>query len=112
MLVHEDAMVRIFRTRRPAGIRVVGEVDMSNAPVLGTALESSRRGQYLTVDLSECTHLGSGGIGSIIEVWQRHQGELELRIEGASPTIAYALEVSGITRFPGIQLVRASKETG
>ena len=77
---------------------------MSNAEAFGTALETARRGRHLTVDLTLCDHLGSPGIGALIEVWQRLEGDIDLQIVGTTPTIHYALEVSGIDRFAGIRL--------
>jgi anti-anti-sigma regulatory factor len=62
------------------------------------------------VDLSRCDHLGSPGIGSLIEVWQRLQGDIELRIVGATPTVRYALEVSGIDPFAGIRVLDGADE--
>jgi anti-anti-sigma factor len=104
-LVYQDALVHVYRTYRPLGLRVVGEVDMSNADAFGAALEAGRRGRDLTVDLSRCDHLGSPRIGALIEVQQRLQGDVDLRIVGATPTVRYALEASGIDRFAGIQVV-------
>jgi anti-anti-sigma factor len=104
-LLYHDGMVHLYRTFRPPGVRVVGEVDMSNAEAFGDALETGRRNGDLTVDLTLCDHLGSPGIGALIEVWQRLEGEIDLRIVGATPTVRYALEVSGIDRFAGIRLI-------
>lgn len=104
-LVYQDALVHIFRTYRPPGLRVVGELDMSNADAFRGALETGRRGRDLTVDLSRCDHLGSPGIGALIEVWQRREGDVDLRIVGPSATVRYALEISGIDRFAGIRVI-------
>lgn len=101
-LIHQDALVRIFRGYDPPGVRIVGEVDLSNAASLTRALESVAELPQITIDLSACSHLGSAGIGAIIEVWQR--GDAEITIVDPSPTIRSALEISGIARFAGITL--------
>jgi anti-anti-sigma factor len=106
-LVYQDALVHVYRTYRPPGLRVVGEVDMSNADAFRSALETGRRGRDLTVDLSRCDHLGSPGIGALIEVWQRLEGDIDLQIVGASATVRYALEISGIDRFAGIRVIES-----
>ena len=77
---------------------------MSNAAALAKALEAEADLLHLRVDLSACSHLGSAGIGAMIEVWQRTGAELT--IAGPSPGIRGALEISGITRFAGIQIVQ------
>lgn len=101
-LIHQDALVRIFRAHDRPGVRIVGEIDLSNAASLTGALEAVAERPHVTIDLSACSHLGSAGIGAIIEVWQR--GGVEITIADPSPTIHRAIEISGITRFAGITL--------
>lgn len=82
---------------------MVGEVDLSNAQGFARALAAAGAGE-LVVDLSECQHMGSAGIGAIIETWQRAQGRIRMHLVRPSPTIRYALQVSGIDRFEGIDI--------
>jgi anti-anti-sigma factor len=101
--LYRDGLLRVERTEQPAGVRLVGEVDLSNAQGFARALASAGPGE-LVVDLSRCQHMGSAGIGAIIETWQRAEGRIRVHLVGASPTIRYALRVSGIDRFEGIQI--------
>jgi anti-anti-sigma factor len=93
----------VERTEQPIGVRVVGEVDLSNAQGFARALAAASA-EELVVDLARCQHMGSAGIGAIIEVWQRAEGRIRMQLVRPSPTIRYALQVSGIGRFQGIDI--------
>lgn len=84
---------------------VVGEVDLSNANVLGEALraEVDEFGEAV-VDLTGCTYLGSEGIRVVIEAWQRIRQDGRLLLSGAPPHVRSVLEVAGLGRLPGLEI--------
>lgn len=95
-----------FETR--AGVvvaRLEGELDMSNAGELGTAITagvpSDARG--LVLDLAAVEYLDSAGIQVLFELRERltRRGqEIRLALSGDSP-VATALEYAGVDRVLG-----------
>ena len=87
------------------GLRVVGEVDLSNIERFSDAvLGAARPGEELVVDLAGCEYLGSEGIGVLIEAWKvvREDGRLILRSPGR--TMRRVLELAGLGTFPNLDI--------
>ena len=79
---------------------VTGEIDMSNARDLETAILNStqRESRGLLLDLSETTYIDSAGIQLIFELRERLQARgqrFELVITGSSP-VDHALRLAGV----------------
>jgi anti-sigma B factor antagonist len=97
--------VNIERVEGSRALMVVGEVDMSNADLLRSALsaEIDEIGGA-TVDLSRCTYLGSEGIRVIVEArkWTNEDGRIVLR--APSRHVRRVLETAGLGRVPGLHI--------
>lgn len=86
------------------GLRVVGQVDLSNVELLRDAIGRAASGaSELVLDLSECTYMGSEGIGALIEAvrWLGH-GRLILR--SPSGILMKVLDLAGITKLPNVHV--------
>ena len=66
-----------LRWRGARRLRVIGEVDLSNADMLKEKI-ATRHGQSLTLDLTQCTFIDSTGLGAIIDA--QAFAEVTLRI--------------------------------
>ena len=88
------------------GLRIRGEVDLSNIDRFSTEVHAAARpGAELVLDLSECRYLGSEGIGVLIQAWKvvrEGEGRLVLRSPGA--TLRRVLELAGFEKFPHLDL--------
>jgi anti-anti-sigma factor len=68
--------LRVSRTREPRGLRLSGEVDVSNVPVLARALATeTAHGGDVTVDLAEVAFLDSTGLESLIRAARDLEGK-------------------------------------
>jgi anti-anti-sigma factor len=102
--------LEIERVESPRALRVVGEVDLSNVAKLAQAVEAEiDQTGGVTLDLAGCTYIGSEGIGVLIEAWNRvkENGRIVLR----SPTgmVSRVLELAGMERFPGVEVVQEDR---
>ncbi|MDQ4004889.1 MAG: STAS domain-containing protein [Actinomycetota bacterium] len=87
------------------GLRIRGEVDLSNIERFSQQVRGAARpGHLLVLDLSECDYLGSEAIGVLIETWKkvRDGGRLVLRSPG--PTMRRVLELAGLGKFPDVDI--------
>jgi anti-anti-sigma factor len=66
-------MLDIVRTRSPGRLRLVGEIDMSNADRLAGILKAERdRGSELALDLSDVTFMDSSGFQVLLNLSRSH----------------------------------------
>jgi anti-sigma B factor antagonist len=87
---------------------VVGEVDMSNAEELRTAVNSEVDAAGSAIlDLSRCTYLGSEGIRVIIEAWHRTSEDGRIVLQSPSEHVRRVLETAGLTRIPKLEIEEA-----
>ena len=95
-------LARLEEERRGAVaiVRVMGEIDASNAAWLGTRLRGllTNRSDALAVDMRGTTYLDSAGIALIFELageLRLHQQQLHLVVEEGSP-IARMVHLTGL----------------
>jgi anti-anti-sigma factor len=90
--------------RIDGGVRVTGQVDLSSVDGFRDALSNAAKNtSELVVDLSECTYMGSEGIGVLIEtVRSLAQGRLVLR--SPSGIIQKVLDLSGLGNLPNVEI--------
>jgi anti-anti-sigma factor len=109
--VHEGGVVDALLTASVIGetLHVRGEVDVTNAHVLRTLVESMTRaaGDVLSVDLSGLSFLSASGCRALLEgtVPFRAAGGL-LRLVGARPNVQRVLALVG--PGPGVELRRGT----
>lgn len=90
--------------RIDGGFRVSGQVDLSNIDRFREALEKAApKASELVVDLSECTYMGSEGIGALIETVQS-LGERRLVLRSPSGIIQKVLDLSGLGNLPNVEI--------
>lgn len=86
-------------TERPAVVRIVGEVDMSNADTIAAQLDAAADGvDALTIDLTDVAYLDSHGLHILQSLADRHTvGSLKLTLIADPGGIAHQLlTIAGI----------------
>jgi anti-anti-sigma factor len=64
---HEDALLRVCRQYRPPGVRIAGELDFRNLPVLQQALaESIRLDHHVYLNLRQLQYMDAACAGEIV----------------------------------------------
>lgn len=84
------------------GLRVRGQVDLSNVEAFREAVSAGAGSPAdLTLDLSECSYMGSEGIGVLIEAVKALEGRsLILRSPGG--ILMKVLDLAGISKLPNV----------
>ena len=102
--------LEIERIESPRALRVIGEVDLSNVATLAQAVktEIDQTGS-VTMDLAGCTYIGSEGIGVLIEAWNRVKESGRLVLQSPTGMVRRVLELAGIERFPGVEVVQEER---
>ena len=106
--MHRDGIRQsLLRTaRRPGGVVVAGEVDISNHDVLRSALQAaSADGDSFVVDLSALTFLDVSGARALLAgttVHRRDGGRVRLR--GAAPQVQLVLQLCGVEGAEGLEV--------
>lgn len=92
--------------RTPGALRVVGEVDLSTATTLEEAVLGELRGtRVLTLDLADCSYIGSEGIGILLKAWNELQDGGRIVLRSPTGVVRRVLELAGLDRFPGVEIV-------
>jgi anti-anti-sigma factor len=98
--------LEIHRIESPPSLRLVGEVDLSNAATLEQAvLAELDVGRELTLDLADCTYIGSEGIGILLLAWHQLKDGGRLVLRSPTGVVRRVLELAGLDRFPGVEIV-------
>jgi anti-sigma B factor antagonist len=84
------------------GFRLVGELDLSTAPVLTDALGELETDGSIVLDLQELTFIDSSGIHAIFVQAMAREGQLVLA--NPSVEIVRTLEIMGIADHPQLQV--------
>jgi anti-sigma B factor antagonist len=81
-------------------VRLAGELDLYNAPIVREALLecAARDPERVVVDLSDVDFLDSTALGVLVETRSRLPNRRALLLAGARPEARRALEVSGLDR--------------
>ena len=85
-----------------AGFRLVGELDLSTAPVLTDALGELETDGSIVLDLRELTFIDSSGIYAIFTQAKAREGQLVLA--NPSAEVVRTLEIMGIADHPRLQV--------
>jgi anti-anti-sigma factor len=84
------------------GFRLVGELDLSTAPVLTDALVELETDGSIVLDLQELTFIDSSGIYAIFTQAKAREGQLVLA--NPSAEVVRTLEIMGIADHPQLQV--------
>ena len=89
------------------GLRVLGQVDLSNVDRFREALAKAGSGAWeLILDLAECTYMGSEGISALIET-SRDLGEGSLILRSPTEFLHKVFDLTGIGRLPNVRVEAA-----
>src|SRR4051794_22723416 len=81
-------------------VRLGGELDLYNAPVLREALLAAAKAEptRLVIDLAEVDFIDSTALGALVEVRGRLAADAPLLLPAPQPETRRALQVSGLDR--------------
>jgi anti-anti-sigma factor len=102
-------LLEILPTEVPGTLRLVGELDMSNAERVRARLEQEMAdNRQLTLDTSELDFIGSDGIRMLIMLGEQAvtSGSVVL-ISNCSKAVRRSLDVSVPGGIPGVEVVDA-----
>jgi len=86
--------LRVSRTKQPRGLRLSGELDVSNAPTLARALATeTSRGGDVTVDLAGVAFLDSTGLEALIRGARDLQGRGRLILVSPQQSVRRIFEI-------------------
>ncbi|MEU4422400.1 MEDS domain-containing protein [Actinoplanes sp. NPDC024001] len=98
-------LLRAIRTTRPAGIRLLGEADLSNRQALRAILEhlvddTPSTGEPLVVDISELQYIDGATVRMLLDTAARAADRL--RVVGCSPHMQRLLTFNGAAASTGL----------
>ncbi|MGH2693057.1 MAG: STAS domain-containing protein [Actinomycetota bacterium] len=101
----EEPVERILTVDRiDGGLRIRGQVDLSNVDRFREALATATpNASVLVIDLSECSYMGSEGIGALIET-VRSLGRGRLVLRSPSGIIHKVLDLSGLGKLANVEI--------
>jgi anti-anti-sigma factor len=86
--------LRVSRTKQPRGLRLSGELDVSNARTLARALSTEvSEGGDVTVDLSGVAFLDSTGLEALIRAARDLQGRGRLILVSPQQSVRKIFEI-------------------
>jgi anti-anti-sigma factor len=92
-------------------MRLVGELDASNAEDLLTALQPQLNGGGdLVLDVSQLTFVDSMGLRSFLRIAAELESSGKLVLDGPQRAVARTIELVGLERAPNIAVVGAPPE--
>jgi len=96
----QDPVVGVSENGEALVVRLAGELDLYNTPVLRTALLecAARNPSRLVVDLAEVTFIDSTALGALIEVRSSLGSKDGLVLASPGLEARRALEISGLDR--------------
>ncbi len=98
-------LLQIVHTSNPRGVRVVGEIDISNAGALQEALEPAvADGGDVTLDLSGLAFMDSTGIQVIIRAAHGLSGRGRLILVGAGDLVRRSLERIRLGQLANVEI--------
>ncbi len=96
----------IFHTKAPRTFRLVGTIDLATEDQLIEFLRDELKGDGdVTLELSGVTLVDSRGLRALVWLAQSLTGRGRLILRSPPSTVCRSLQVSGVDRLPGIQIV-------
>jgi anti-anti-sigma factor len=90
------------------GLRLEGEVDISNSPQLADALATaSARGGDVVLDMTELRFMDSTGIQTLIRAGKTMAPDSELVLHHPTPLVLNVLRLIRADGMPGLRVVEA-----
>jgi anti-anti-sigma factor len=89
------------------GLRIVGQVDLSNVDQFREALAQAGTGAWeLVLDLADCTYMGSEAISALIET-SKDLGEGDLILRSPTEFLQKVFDLTGIGRLRNVRVETA-----
>jgi anti-sigma B factor antagonist len=97
--------LQIVRTQVGGRLRLVGELDMSNADQLADMLaEIGAAGDQVILDMSELTFIDSSGVHVILRYAVSLDGRGPIVLLNPGPTVMKILQIVGADSMPHVQV--------
>jgi anti-anti-sigma factor len=101
-------LLQVLRTNDSRSVRLVGELDASNAEALLEDLgKDIAEGGTITLDLSGLSFVDSMGLRTFLRVAAALTGSGRLVLHAPQRSVARTFELVGIEKVPNIELVDA-----
>ncbi len=98
-------MLEIERIDEPRGLRLVGEVDLSNAEQLQAALEPEvQLGGEIALDVAGLTFIGSAGVQALIRALLDLEGRGRIVLLDPGDSLRQLIGIMGLDRFPNLEV--------
>ena len=99
-------LLQVLPTSEPRTVRLIGELDASNAEELhDTLLEQLDGGGDLVLNLAELTFIDSMGLRSLLRVATGLDNTGKLLLESPQRAVARSIELVGLEQAPNIAVV-------
>ncbi len=103
-----NGLLRITLTRRPPGVRLEGEIDMTNAPAVRRALaaviESHPDLADLHVDLERLEFIDVEGLRLLVDTARKLAGGRRLVLRATPPYLSTMLSLANWEQTPGLRV--------
>jgi anti-anti-sigma factor len=99
-------LLQVIPSKEPRTVRLVGELDASNADeLLDTLLPQLEEGGDLVLQLSELTFIDSMGLRSFLRIATGLENSGKLILDSPQRAVARTIELVGLERTPNIAVV-------
>jgi anti-anti-sigma factor len=87
------------------GLRLAGEVDLSNVDQLTEALEPEvRRGGEIVLDVAGLKFMGSAGVQTLIRALLDLEGRGTIVLRDPGDSLRHLIGIMGLDRFPNLEV--------
>ena len=98
-------MLEIEPIDEDRGLRLVGEVDLSNVDQLKTALDPQvDRGGEITLDVAGLSFIGSAGVQVLIRALIDLEGRGVIVLRSPGESLRQLIGIMGLDRFPNLEV--------
>jgi anti-anti-sigma factor len=98
-------VLEIERIEEPRGLRLVGEVDLSNVDQLKAALEPEvHRGGVIALDVAGLTFIGSAGVQALVRALIDLEGRGSVVLVAPGNSLRQLIGIMGLDRFPNLEV--------
>ena len=106
-------LLQVLSAGTPRTVRLVGELDASNADGLVESLQKEiEAGGDLVLDLSGLSFVDSMGLRSLLRIAAALEASGKLVLRGPQRTVARTMELVGIEKLPNIVIMAEPPEVG
>jgi anti-anti-sigma factor len=99
-------LLQVLPTSEPRTVRLIGELDASNAEeLLDTLLRQIDGGGDLRLNLAELTFIDSMGLRSLLRIATGLENTGKLLLESPQRAVARSIELVGLEQAPNIAVV-------